>query len=99
MVQIYLIIIFICSLVQTQKRIQNGLSVLQYYTTRPWYFCNGKLQRVYDTLSEKDREVFYQDQGQVMNDDYMKNYIMGARKYCVHEEPETIPYARKVLKR
>ncbi|XP_050316023.1 putative fatty acyl-CoA reductase CG5065 [Anthonomus grandis grandis] len=86
-------------LVQTQKRIQNGLSVLQYYTTRPWYFSNEKLYRIYDTLSAKDQDSFYLDQGQVMNDEYMKSYILGARKYCVHEEPETIPYARRVLKR
>lgn len=73
--------------------------MLQYYTTRPWHFYNEKLERIYDDLNEKDQEVFYLDKGQVMNDDYMKNYILGARKYCVHEEPETIPYARKVLKR
>uniref|UniRef100_A0AAR5Q7C2 Fatty acyl-CoA reductase n=2 Tax=Dendroctonus ponderosae TaxID=77166 RepID=A0AAR5Q7C2_DENPD len=86
-------------LVQTQKRIQNGLSVLQYYTTRPWNFSNEKLQRVSEGLSDRDRAVFYLDEGQIINDDYMKTYILGARKYCVHEEPETIPYARKVLKR
>ncbi|CAG9767734.1 unnamed protein product [Ceutorhynchus assimilis] len=86
-------------LVQTQKRIQNGLSVLQYYTTRPWYFCNEKLHRVAENLSTEDQETFYLDKGQIMNDQFMKNYILGARKYCVHEEPETIPYARKVLKR
>lgn len=87
------------SLVQTQKRIQNGLSVLQYYTTRPWNFSNEKLHKVSEGLSDKDRAVFYLDEGQIINDDYMKTYILGARKYCVHEEPETIPYARKVLKR
>ncbi|KAL1502734.1 hypothetical protein ABEB36_007836 [Hypothenemus hampei] len=86
-------------LVQTQKRIQNGLSVLQYYTTRPWHFCNEKLYGLYKTLGETDKQIFYLDEGEVLNDDYMKNYILGARKYCVHEEPETIPYARRVLKR
>lgn len=86
-------------LVRAQKRIQNGLSVLQYYTTRPWYFHNEKIYRLYGSLSERDQEIFYMDKGEIMNDDYMKSYILGARKYCVHEEPETIPYARKVLKR
>ncbi|XP_030767994.1 putative fatty acyl-CoA reductase CG5065 [Sitophilus oryzae] len=86
-------------LVRTQQRIHNGLNVLQYYTTRPWYFHNEKLEKLHEDLSDKDQAIFYVDKGQIMNDEYMVSYILGARKYCVHEEPETIPYARKVLKR
>lgn len=86
-------------MVQTQKRIQNGLEVLQYYTTRPWYFANEKIHRIYDGLSAKDQEIFYIDKGQIKYDEYMISYILGARKYCIHEEPETLPHARKVMKR
>ncbi|XP_066144787.1 putative fatty acyl-CoA reductase CG5065 [Euwallacea fornicatus] len=84
-------------LVDVHKRIKHGLDVLTYYTTRPWYFSNEKLQRIYDGLSERDKELFYQDKGQVMNEEYMACYILGARKYCIHEEPETIPRARKIM--
>lgn len=86
-------------MVRIQKRIQNGLSVLQYYTTRPWYFHNDKLFNIWNSLNKVDRSIFYIDRDSLNMDQYLLNYVLGARKYCLHEEPETIPYAKKVLKR
>lgn len=85
---------------RTQKRIQNGLEVLQYYTTRPWFFHNDKLEEVWKELNDEDKETFYLDKERRIDwNEYILTYILGCRKYCVHEEPDTIPYARKVLKR
>ncbi|KAJ8982568.1 hypothetical protein NQ317_005039, partial [Molorchus minor] len=86
-------------LVRLQKRIQNGLSVLQYYTTRPWVFHNEKLKNVFETLGETDRQIFYTNAEPMDYDIYMLNYILGARKYCVREDLDTLPHARMVLKR
>lgn len=86
-------------MVRTQKRIQNGLEVLQYYTTRPWYFYNDNFDQIWRQLSSTDKEIFFTDKLKIDYNDYILNYVLGARKYCVHEEPETLPYARKVLKR
>lgn len=84
---------------RTQKRIQSGLEVLQYYTTRPWYFHNEKLTNLWRELNKTDKEVFFTDRDKIDYNQYLLGYILGARKYCVHEEPETLPYARRVLKR
>lgn len=87
------------SLVRTQKRIQNGLEVLQYYTTRRWYFHNEKLDKTLGELSEEEKRIFYTDREHINWNEYILTYILGCRKYCIHEEPDTIPYARKMLKR
>lgn len=87
------------SMVRVQKRIQNGLKVMQYYTIRSWNFKNDKFAKVYDDLSCTDKEVFYTNREVIKYDEYMLNYILGARKYCAKEEPETLPHARKVLRR
>lgn len=84
---------------RTQKRIQNGLEVLQYYTTRPWFFHNDKIKKLYEELNDDDKRVFYTDKEHIDWNDYILKYILGARKYCIHEEPDTIPYARRMLKR
>ncbi|KAJ8954206.1 hypothetical protein NQ318_005801 [Aromia moschata] len=86
-------------LVRTQRRIQNGLGVLQYYTTRLWFFHNEKLARIYDSLSETDRQIFYTNKEKLDMDEYMLNYILGARKYCAREDPRTLPHARRTLKK
>lgn len=92
-------LIYIFSLVRTQKRISNGLKVLQYYTTRPWKFRNEKIMMMSNILNEDDRAVFYTDVAGLNWDNYLLSYILGARKYCVHEEPDTLPQARKLLRR
>ncbi|RZC41503.1 fatty acyl-CoA reductase 1 [Asbolus verrucosus] len=87
-------------LVRTQQRIQNGLEVLQYYTTRPWYFHNENLRNLCEKMSKIDKEIFFTDLTKKIDyNQYILTYVLGARKYCVHEEPETLPHARKVLRR
>lgn len=86
-------------LVRAQQRIQNGLSVLQYYTTRNWYFHNENIKKISGKLNSKDREEFSVDFNKINWNEYILNSVLGARQYCMKEGPETLPYARKVLKR
>lgn len=86
-------------MVKTQKRISGGLEVLQYYTTRSWDFRNENLRQIMQWLSPHDRKALYVDVNKINWDDYMKNYILGAREYCCKEDPATIPRARATLKK
>ncbi|CAG9854988.1 unnamed protein product [Phyllotreta striolata] len=86
-------------LVNLQKRLHHGLKVLHYYTTRPWFFHNKKFFELYASLTDKDREIFYYNEGPFDHEEYLLNYVLGARKYCVKEGMETVPYARKVMRR
>ncbi|KAJ8916629.1 hypothetical protein NQ315_000274, partial [Exocentrus adspersus] len=88
-------------LVRTQRRIQNGLKVLQYYALRSWTFHNDKLKEVCQELGDADRETFYTEWNDESfdADKYMLNYVLGVRKYCAHEELDTVPKARRTLRR
>lgn len=86
-------------MVNTHKRIENGLKVLTYYTTRPWHFQNNKLYAIYDSLTETDKQIFYTNHEEIDKDSFMLNYILGARKYCAKEDISTLPKARKLLRR
>ncbi|XP_077300095.1 putative fatty acyl-CoA reductase CG5065 [Arctopsyche grandis] len=86
-------------MVKTQNRISGGLDVLQYYTTKEWEFKNENLLKISDWLSPYDRKVLYVNNSSLNWDDYMHNYILGAREYCCKEDPATLPRARKILKR
>lgn len=86
-------------MVKTQKRISGGLDVLQYYTTRSWDFRNNNLRSIPEWLSPHDRKIFFIDVTKINWDDYMKDYILGAREFCCKEDPATIPRARILLKR
>jgi fatty acyl-CoA reductase len=86
-------------MVKIQRRIQGGLDVLQYYTTKVWVFKNGNLKALPRTLTAKDRETFYTDIKMVDWDDYIKNFGLGTRHYYLKEDPGTLPKARRHIRR
>lgn len=86
-------------MVNTHRRIENGLKVLTYYTTRPWHFQNKKLYEIYDSLDEVDKQLFYTNRDDIDKETFMLNYVLGTRKYCAKEDMSTLPKARKLLKR
>lgn len=59
--------IFNFSLVGVQKRISQGLEVLQYYTTKNWTFKNDKFLRMKENMSDIDRQKFYFSVEEVRN--------------------------------
>lgn len=48
-------------MVKMQKRINYGLEVLQYYTTKEWHFKNDNLLALRKKISEEDDKTFYTD--------------------------------------
>lgn len=61
-----MLIIFYCSLVKVQKRVSQGLKVLQYYTTKDWIFNNKNFHKLYEDMNDFDKETFYCDITKVM---------------------------------
>lgn len=86
-------------MVKVQNKIKVGLDVLQYYTTRDWEFPNNNLQKLRSKLTESDRKTFYTDCRELDWDEYFLTLILGTRKYCVKEDPSTLPRARRTFKK
>ncbi|XP_031764025.1 putative fatty acyl-CoA reductase CG5065 [Galleria mellonella] len=85
-------------LINVQKRISHGLGVLQYYTTKEWYFKNDNFKSLRTRVSKEDNEAFYTDLSNLNANEYLRDYILGARQFCCKEDPSTIPRARKLAK-
>ncbi|XP_014485791.1 PREDICTED: uncharacterized protein LOC106750169 [Dinoponera quadriceps] len=84
-------------LVRVQARIKSGLRVLQYYTTKQWTFRNDNLRDLQHRLCPADKETFYMDTNVIRWDEYILAYILGTRRYCLKDDPSTLPRARRVL--
>lgn len=85
-------------MIKLQKRINYGLEVLQYYTTKEWYFKNDSFLALKDKISSQDNSIFYTDMKVINWSAYIRDYIRGAREYCVKEDPSTLPQARRLQK-
>ncbi|XP_033230717.1 putative fatty acyl-CoA reductase CG5065 [Belonocnema kinseyi] len=81
-------------MVRIQKRISDGLEVLQYFTTREWVFHNTNLLTLWGDMSSKDKQLFPIDFLSIDQMEYVKNVILGARQYCMKENLSTLPRAR-----
>ncbi|XP_066589751.1 putative fatty acyl-CoA reductase CG5065 [Prorops nasuta] len=81
-------------MVRIQKRIFDGLELLQYFTTREWIFHNTNFLILFDEMSPKDKKIFPIDLLAINMEDYMKDVLLGARQYCMKEKLETLPRAR-----
>ncbi|XP_012280843.1 putative fatty acyl-CoA reductase CG5065 [Orussus abietinus] len=84
-------------LVRVQGRISAGLDLLKYYTTKDWIFRTDVLKKLQDELSPEDRKAFPMDCTDVCWNEYLMNYILGIRKYCLKDDPSTLPQARRVM--
>lgn len=86
------------SMVRVQKRIQVGMGVLQYFTTRKWTFINSQTTGLTNKMSEKEQQIFYIGNVKVESHQYLKDVLLGARQYCMKEPLSTLPKARFQLK-
>lgn len=85
-------------MLRVQRKIQDGLDVLQYFTTREWKFKNEKLLELRASLNPIDRERYFLDFEKIDMESYLTNTILGARHYLMKEDPKSLPRCRVILK-
>ncbi|RVE41879.1 hypothetical protein evm_013468, partial [Chilo suppressalis] len=83
-------------MVKLQKKINYGLEVLQYYTTKEWHFKNDNLRALRQKIGPEDDKTFFTDTKVINWSSYVKVYIKGVREYCLKEDPSTLPQARRL---
>ncbi|XP_032665258.1 putative fatty acyl-CoA reductase CG5065 isoform X2 [Odontomachus brunneus] len=82
-------------MIRTQKRISNGITLLQYFTMRDWAFDNTKLLIMRDEMSPEDKKTFQMDLELLDINEYVKIFILGTRQYCMKENLSSLPKARR----
>ncbi|XP_069692562.1 putative fatty acyl-CoA reductase CG5065 [Periplaneta americana] len=85
-------------MVRLQHKVQAGLEVLQYFTTRQWQFRSDNFCSLQKQLSPSDRAMFYTDFEAVQDEEYLYHTVLGARQYCLKEPLSSLPRCRRNLK-
>nr|CAD7413526.1 unnamed protein product [Timema poppensis] len=86
-------------MVKVQRRIQGGLQMLQYYTTKKFVFLNENLHALKRSMTLEDQSIFYMNVNELDWVSYTKTMLLGTREYCLKEDPSTLPYARIHMRR
>ncbi|XP_024226959.1 putative fatty acyl-CoA reductase CG5065 [Bombus impatiens] len=85
-------------LIKVHNRINLGIKLIQYYTTKQWNFPNDRMKELQSEMNSSDKEEFFIDTTEIDWDEFMSIYILGTRQYCLKDDLSTIPRARKVLR-
>ncbi|CAF4937437.1 unnamed protein product [Pieris macdunnoughi] len=81
-------------MVRIQKRISVGLEVLQYFTTREWWFDTDRFRGLPGTLNETDLTLYPMDVMKIQIEPYIESCMIGGKLYCLRERLEDLPKAR-----
>ncbi|KAG8196329.1 hypothetical protein JTE90_013814 [Oedothorax gibbosus] len=81
------------------RRMERAMGYLQYFTTKEWRFKCDNTVRLREMQAPADRKVFSFDVRPVEWSPYLETYVLGVRKFLLHEEEKTIPAARRRINR
>ncbi|KAL5287595.1 hypothetical protein ACFFRR_008471 [Megaselia abdita] len=85
-------------MIRVQKKIHNGLEVLQFFTTRNWDFKSTNFARLYwQLLKPEEKLIFNMHMQEIDNEKYMLTSILGAKQFICKEPLSTIPRNKKIL--
>uniref|UniRef100_U5EPY7 Fatty acyl-CoA reductase n=1 Tax=Corethrella appendiculata TaxID=1370023 RepID=U5EPY7_9DIPT len=85
-------------MLRIQRRIADGLELLQFFTTRQWDFRSHQFQAIPKTLLPDDQKLFNTNVDEIDTYEYMGKIILGGRQYCLKEPLSSLPKARVQLK-
>ncbi len=84
---------------QVYQKVHRSIAALEYFTINEWTFRNQNQLMIFDEMSLADKEIFCTDIRKIDWSTYMELYVLGVRQYLLKEKPETLPEARKRLRR
>ncbi|XP_023935047.1 putative fatty acyl-CoA reductase CG5065 [Bicyclus anynana] len=81
-------------MVRIQNRISVGLMVLQYFTTREWWFDTHNFKALATKLNPADFATFPMNLKIIEVGPYIESCMIGGKLYCLKEKLENLPKAR-----
>lgn len=86
-------------LMNMYKKLNQAKDTLNYFIEKQWTFMNNNTFTLWNSLNSHDKELFNFDINQLCWDQYGQANFLGLRVYLLNEDIDTLPAARKKLKR
>ncbi|RZF39187.1 hypothetical protein LSTR_LSTR014673 [Laodelphax striatellus] len=80
-------------------RFKSAAKAGEFFSLNEWTFCCDNQKSLSYDMDEYDRKEFETNVKKVQWDDYVKNYMIGIRKYVLKDSNSTLPSAKQKLKR
>ena len=88
------------SRVKLTEKMTKAMKVLEYFSTKEWYWDTKNVGLLYDTVHDTDKKVFsFTFQEFEGWDQYLENTIKGTREFAMKSDPTTIDNCKSRLKK
>lgn len=81
-------------LIQAYKKIHKFSSVISYFSSQQWQFCNDAVIKLWERMNLADREIFNFNMDNLDWESYLKHLIPGMRIYIANDPMETVEQGR-----
>lgn len=81
------------------KKVHKSVGVLEYFSTREWKFNSKNMEKLIEKMPLEDNDKFNFNIKNMNWEDYLKNYVIGIRRYLFKEDDSTIVESRRNLKK
>lgn len=78
-------------LLKISQKIEKLCSLISYFSTRQWDFNDKNTLEMWETLDNRDKELFPFDVAELKWEEYFVHYMLGARKFLLKDDPSSIP--------
>lgn len=82
-------------MMKTYEKLHKFTGVISYFCTRQWKFSNQNVQKMWNKMSEDDREIFDFNIRNLNWDKYLGEGLMGVRTFVLKDDPKKLPEAIK----
>ncbi|KAF5269481.1 hypothetical protein FQA39_LY08670 [Lamprigera yunnana] len=83
-------------MVRLMGRIDDGLQLLQFFTTRDWFFESTNFVSLNSELTPIEKKLYPMDFNAMPIREYLTVCMLGARQYLMKEDLKTLPRCRRV---
>lgn len=89
----------ICSMLRIQRKIYDGLNLLEFFATREWIFKSENYLALNNYLTEADKKIFpISEYHKYPLKEYLISGLLGTRQYCLKEDLSSLPRCRQKQK-
>jgi alcohol-forming fatty acyl-CoA reductase len=82
-----------------QRRISKAVSTLEFFTSKQWEFSNDNIYMLMKEMNDIDNKLFNIDVRYLHWSQYIEQYCLGTKKYCLKEDMSKMSQCRSQLKR
>ncbi|XP_018563268.1 putative fatty acyl-CoA reductase CG5065 [Anoplophora glabripennis] len=86
-------------MIRIQKKIHDGLGLLEFFSVREWYFKSERFVGLNDLITDVDKKMFTTaDFTRIPIQEYLTRALLGTRQYCLKEDLSSLPRCRQKQK-